>query len=650
MIGISEYKFITRQTDLQLKTYDIDVLLECKDALIKGFDFETTDVDHFKLHPIMLGIIADGVKYIIDFTTYDPVYVGIYIDEICSGTWVAHNAQFDATILKHHLLVDIDKMTFWCTMVASQVLYNGSDLNNGYADIVRFHFQVEINKDVRQGFINRDLGLPLTWEEVDYLGHDLHYLPMLHEKYVKLLGDKDMLNLMLEIENPLIPVLVNMHLTGVTLNVKKWEKNARVFMKEESELVEELKERILKAAPNYDFSDIIKSKARKDKEKAQKEAGVLSLFGDNEGYSNTKIVDKFNPASNEQIKSILNKMGLRLVSTTEDVLQKILLDEEEGELRDIVDNVLRLRKKQKLVSTYGMKFLKYLNPTTGRIHSSLAQATTDTGRLNSKKPNVQNIPAEEDMRDCFEPDSPDHILVTCDFDGQELRIATAYSGDEVLLKSFHEGLDLHSYLAQGSFRLIKRDPEFIVSKKVNPDLRNLHKRCLFGHIYGAGGARHAEVLNVTRQKGGLVSKWLRKATPGLTKYQDRIKHDVLEHGRVSDGTRFNRRKLFRWRKANKMLDHEIEKQGANFPIQGTAATMSKEAMIRCHQHILKHNLHMGGGCIKLAIHDELVFQLHVKDFYHGLLLKEIMEEVGTSYLKGLVPMKSSMKVSRSWRK
>jgi DNA polymerase I len=639
-------KFITRQTDLEVPTYDLDVLDELIGVEYKGYDFETTDIDPIKLHPILLGIIGNGQKYVIDFTTYKPKDVGKAISKINDGTWIAHNAQFDAGILKQHLDVDIDEMTHWCTMVASQVLYNGSELEASLKALVEFHFKHIMFKDVREGFINRSLLEPIKLEEIQYLIGDLEWLPQLQERQFDLLNAKDMEKLLVEIENPLIPVLVNMRLNGMSLNKEKWLKNADRFEKEEADAEQEVKDTVYKISERVDISQIVIPKAKRDKH-----ANNFSLFSNEEMYSKRAVTNKFNPGSAQQVQNIAAKLGVKLESTNEESIQKQLLVIEDELTRDFFNGLLKHRTASKLVSTYGRNFLKWIHPVTGRLHTELNQAFTDTGRLNSKKPNLQNIVAEEDIRSCFVADNEDFVILTCDFEGQELRIATAYSRDRLLLANFKEGLDLHSHLAQESFRRVRGIPDFIVSKKVNGDLRDLHKRCLFGHIYGAKPARQAQVLNITKNKARLVTAWLEEAMPELATYQQMVKRKAVEDKVIYDGSHYNRRKLFNWRVMNRQDTHSIESQGANFPIQATAATMSKEAMIKVHRYLRETGLAKRGARILLAVHDELVIQLHKLDAAtHAPIIKKIMEDVGTSYLRGVLEMKSSMSIEPYWKK
>ena len=149
-----------------------------------------------------------------------------------------------------------------------------------------------------------------------------------------------------------------------------------------------------------------------------------------------------------------------------------------------------------MFSTYGEKFAvkskdtntlfgdyiqksKNINATTGRIHSTYNQARTMTGRLSSSNPNMQNIPQTNNLRNCFIP-APGYIFMVIDYDRQELVILASQSKDKILLASIKEGLDLHSYLATGSYQIIDDDPELIVSKTINSKYRNAHKPVLFG--------------------------------------------------------------------------------------------------------------------------------------------------------------------------
>ena len=628
-------------------SYPIEELRELIDSKPKeiGFDFETTGLNLKTLDPVLLGITNGTTKYIIDFTSYSIDEVYPYLLELKEPLWIAHNAKFDIGVLKVQFDLPIEDYKYWCTMVASQIRYNGAEISHSYADCVERHFKVELSKDLRLGFVDRDMDIPIKDQEIDYLNNDLEFLIPLKKRQVELLNSKKMLSLLEEIENPFLQPLVEMEIEGIRLDTHKWQLLAAKNTREKDEIKLELKQVLAEVQETTSLHSVVTNKAR-----VRKSGGTLELFKPEEGYSGKAIVEKINPSSSVQIKRILELLKVNLESTEQGAVERMLLelDEENYKVpRSILTTLLKLRKKEKLVSTYGLNFLNNIDYDDFKIRTEYTQAFTDTGRLSSRSPNLQNIPSTKEFRECFVPDSTDYKLVTYDFSQQELRIATAYSEDQLLLANFQKGLDLHSFLAQKSFRLIRKDEELIVSKEVNEDLRDMHKPVLFGYIYGATGSRVGQVLNVTRSTGTQIIRLLSKEMPRLSRYQKVIKQKAVDDGIVFDGSRFNRIKQFRVWRVKKLSDHQIEKQGANFPIQGTAASMTKEAIVKIYHYLKDNNVN---GCIKLQVHDEIVLQLHKDELHHAPIIKNIMEEVGTSYLRGILQMKASMNISDCWQK
>lgn len=607
-----------------------------------GFDFETTGLDVRKLDVVLLGLITKKETYVIDFTSYTTEEVAPYLLQLKESLWVAHNAKFDVGILFVQFDLPIHEYKFWCTMVASQIRYNGADIEHGYAECVLRHFKVDISKEIRSNFINRDMTEEIMDVELDYIENDLKYLLPLLERQYELLDYYGMRSLMTDIENPFIPALVELELEGVRIDTNQWLENAKNFKAESNEIKESITKELEIIHSKTNLATITKTKKTKG-------YGTMDMFNNaSETYSTKAVIDKINPNSSEQLKKIVNKLGLDLPDTNAITLEKSLLYlEETHKARHLIEKVLKLRKSEKLVSTYGESFLRHLNFDTFKIHTEYTQAWTETGRLSSRKPNLQNIPAVDAFRSCFIPDTTDYLFVTIDFSQQELRVAAAYSEDSILIANFKEGLDLHSYLAQETFRRIGDDKEIIVSKKINGHLRDLHKPVLFGYIYGATAARIASVLNITKEKGEIVIQWLKEAMPRLSRYQSKVKLAGTSKGRVFDGSKYNRMKQFYiWKKVTPK-DYQIESQASNFPIQGTSASMTKEALTAVYQYIKRTGIR---AAIKLQVHDEIVFQIHKEDIDHAYVFKSIMETVGTSYLRGVLTMEASINIAETWKK
>ena len=648
------FKFISKQTELDEKVYDLSVLEELLDAEYIAFDFETTGLDQFTLKPILLGLetgtyfdtdgrinISKSNSYIIDFLTYSIEEVKEALLPLIHKLWIAHNLVYDYMILQHQFQIKLKNVH--CTMLSSQVLFNGSDaIEHNYKAVVLRHFDKIVSKDDVASFINRDLTLPITRAELTYLKNDLVYLKPLYDRHLDLGSPlKKNLQECFKLENNFIRVMAHMMLNGIRVDSEKWMQAFSKNKAKTEEIYESLKKQIETLCIEFDIYDLVKSKKKVI-------ANQQLLFSDKETVSLSKMISKYNPRSSDQLLRFLTRLGVKIESTGEEVLQQAVYKITDERIKTFINEVIELRGYEKLISTYGYNWLvKYINPTTGKVHTSYSQCLTDTGRLSSSKPNIQQIPATAEMREPFISDDIEkYNLVSLDMSGQELRLAASRSQDTILLKSFNEGLDLHSLLAQTTFRIVKNDPEYIVSKKINEDKRNQHKPVIFGFIYGAGAKRISDILNIESDVAKKCFNAISNVVSDLTNYMNKIKKQVIIDKFIVDGTKYNRRQSFTiWRK-KPLEQHQIEKKAINFPIQSSSASMIKEAGIKILDYIEDNNI---DAQIKLQAHDEYVCQTLKEDNKTNNKFKEIMEETGTSYLVG-IKMESSMSIASHWKK
>lgn len=648
-----EFKLISRQTHLNEPVYDLSVLELAEDYDVISFDGENTGLDVFTLKPILLGFSVGGgldenkkvmdadYSFIIDLLTYGIDEVREALAPLVKKKWIIHNAVYDYMVMQHHFGIKLPDVH--CTMVCSQVLYNGSDAwGHNYKEVVYRHFDMIVNKEDVQAFVNRDLSRPIEEFELKYLKNDLRYLKPLYQRQLQL-GAPDKKNLLkcFELENKFIKVMAHMMVNGIAINGNKWIENYELYNEQAEELRIKIKDKAIELYESFGIHQPVKSKRKYAKNQ-------VSLFSDAEMTPVKYALRDFNANSPLQIAMVLKNVGVVTDGTGEDELRKLLYDITDERVRDFINILLDLRGYEKLVSTYGLNFLnENLNPVTFKMHTNYSQAFTDTGRLSSSKPNLQNIPKRKEIRDCFVPDDAElYELASLDMSGQELRIAGSRSQDSLILANFNKGLDFHSILAQDSYRIIKNDPNFIVSKEVNEDLRDLHKQVIFGYIFGATHYRVADVLNIPVAVAKLVLEQLERNVPELSAYQNEMKKKVYRDGFVVDGSMYNRMQTFLAARKKPLSRHSIEKKGVNFPIQATAASMTKEAGIEILNYIEENNL----DCqIKLQIHDEYLIQIPKGRKDLAEKFKEIMEEVGNKYLVGL-KMESSMKIGNRWLK
>ena len=311
----------------------------------------------------------------------------------------------------------------------------------------------------------------------------------------------------------------------------------------------------------------------------------------------------FNLGSPKQLGEILfGKLGLPVVkktatgqpSTDEDVLTQLADDYPLPKL------LLEHRGLAKLKSTYADKLPRMVNPKTGRVHTSFAQATAVTGRLASSEPNLQNIPIRtaegRRIRAAFIAPR-DHLIVSADYSQIELRIMAHLSGDARLLDAFARGEDVHRATAAEVFGV---DPAAVTSEQ-----RRYAKVINFGLIYGMSAHGLAKNLGIER---AAAQSWIDRyfaRYPGVANYMERIKAEARDQGYVE--TVFGRRLHLPDIRAQQVGRRQAAERAAiNAPMQGTAADLIKKAMIAVHAWLAKSGLR---ARLVIQVHDELVLEV-----------------------------------------
>jgi DNA polymerase I len=267
----------------------------------------------------------------------------------------------------------------------------------------------------------------------------------------------------------------------------------------------------------------------------------------------------------------------------------------------IADNILAYREFTKLKSTYVDSLPLLINPKTGRVHTTFAQAVAVTGRLSSNNPNLQNIPIRtergKEIRKAFIPRDENHLLVSADYSQIELRIVAAISGDPAMSAAFRNGLDIHTATAMKVYN--------VEESAVTKEMRYKAKSVNFGIVYGQGAFGLAENLRISRTEAKEIIDNYKKEFAGITRYMDDTINFCRENGFVQ--TIIGRK---RWLKdinsANFTVRAFAERNAINSPIQGTAADMIKLAMVKVHEAFKKNKFR---SKMILQVHDELVFDV-----------------------------------------
>ena len=302
----------------------------------------------------------------------------------------------------------------------------------------------------------------------------------------------------------------------------------------------------------------------------------------------------------------------------------------------ITEFILQYRTLAKLKSTYLDALVKIVNPRTGRIHSSFNQTVAATGRLSSSNPNLQNIPirGEEgrEIRKGFIAEEG-YYLLSADYSQVELRLFAHYSGDDALIDAFNKGQDIHSRTASEILGVAMDD--------VTADMRRIAKAINFGIIYGMGAKKLADELNIDNKTAKAYIESYYDRYRGVVRYREAMVEQAREQGYVT--TLFNRRRyLSEINSDNNRIKADAERVAINTPIQGTAADLIKMAMINIHGKL------KGGGYMSrmlLQVHDELVFEVPENELeIMQRLIKKEMEEV----YKLNVPLRVDAGYGKNW--
>jgi DNA polymerase-1 len=587
---------------------DLERWLErLRHAALMAFDTETTSLDYMQAEIV-------GVSFCVEpgFAAYVPLqhdYAGApeqldraqvlaALRPILENPGVAkvgHHLKYDAHVLLNYG-IRLEGMRF-DTMLESYVwnsVATRHDMDSAalrYLNVSTIKFEDVAGKGAKQ----------LTFNEVpvdrasEYSAEDADVTLQLHRALWPRIQEVPALErLYQEIEQPLVPILLNIEHHGVLIDRALLETQSRSIATQLGEL----------------------------RELAQTQAGVA-----------------FNIESPKQLQQILfEKLQLPVLrktptgqpSTAEDVLEELAAS------YDLPRTILDYRTLAKLKSTYTDKLPQQINPRTGRVHTSYHQAVAQTGRLSSADPNLQNIPIRRAegrrIRQAFIA-APGYVLMAADYSQIELRIMAHLSDDAGLLAAFAADLDVHCATAAEVFD--------VAVDAVTPDQRRLAKTINFGLIYGMSPFGLARQLGIDR---GAAQKYVDlyfARYPGVKRFMDNTRVQARDNGYVE--TVYGRRLyLPDIRASNQQLRQAAERSAINAPMQGTAADIIKRAMIGVDAWCRETDT---GARIIMQVHDELV--LEVRDSARETVADALREQMAAAAeLK--VPLRIHIGVGLNW--
>ncbi|MDP2939317.1 MAG: DNA polymerase I [Candidatus Omnitrophota bacterium] len=348
---------------------------------------------------------------------------------------------------------------------------------------------------------------------------------------------------------------------------------------------------------------------------------------------------EFNINSPKQLSEILFiKLKLPILkktktgfSTDEEVLSKLALNHK------VACDLLEYRQLVKLKSTYIDALPNLVDEKTQRLHTSFNQTGTETGRLSSSNPNLQNIPIKTEtgrqIRKAFIPSKKDNFLVSADYSQIELRILAHLSQDENLIMAFREGKDIHRITAALIFNQQQEE--------TTTQMRDTAKRINFGIIYGMSAYGLSKDLKISQESAQEFIDAYFMRYPRVKEFMESQIDKAKKEGFVT--TLLGRRRyILQINSTNMNLRRFAERQAINTPVQGSASDLIKLAMINIQDELLNKRL---GSRLTIQVHDELVFDSPSNELETiKRLIKDIMENV----LRLSVPIVVSIKYGKNW--
>jgi DNA polymerase I len=299
--------------------------------------------------------------------------------------------------------------------------------------------------------------------------------------------------------------------------------------------------------------------------------------------------------------------------------------------------ILNYRSLSKLKSTYVDALPRLVNPATGRLHTSLHQTVTATGRISSSEPNLQNIPIKGEwggrIRAAFVAD-PGWMLLSADYNQIELRILTHLSQDPVLIGAYDRGDDIHATTAMEIFGL--------PSGQITKDMRRVAKTVNFGIIYGISPFGLSSQLGISTQEAKRYIEAYFARFTGVKAYIDRTVAEAKASGYST--TLFGRRRpIPELRSADPTQRSFGERVAMNSPIQGAAADIIKLAMLALRRRIATEGR---TSKMLLQVHDELILEVPSDELD---LARRIVTEEMEGVIELAAPLKVDIGIGKNWR-
>jgi len=572
-----------------------EVLRKLESPCKIAFDTETNSLDVKTAKIVGFSFCLDEQKAY--YVPLNHKYLGVQSQVSMEGakralkvlnmfSLIAHNFKFDYAVIEKNFGIKLN--IFSDTIILAWLLNSSQKLALDF--LIKKYFQhnmISFKDTVKKGedFSSVDIEQACLYASEDAFATYKLYFTLMNE--FKLKSCKELLDEAREVEFEFISVLAKMEKEGIKLD---------------DSILEQLKEENAKYL--LTLSEKIHSSTGRE----------------------------FNINSPKQLSEILFDV-LKLTSptkkksTNEMVLKKLYKEHE------IIPLLLDYREAFKLQSTYIEPLLNLAkNDKMSRIFTSFVQTGTQTGRLSSKNPNLQNIPvrseAGKNIRKAFIA-SEGKVLLGLDYSQIELRLLAHFSKDSALLEAFRGNLDIHLQTASKIFGEEKAQEKRSVAKSIN-----------FGLLYGMGSKKLGDTLGISSKEAKVYIENYFTSFPTVKNYLKSIEDDSLKDGYVK--TLLKRRRYFDYANVNAMFKAAYLREAVNTLFQGSAADLIKLAMNKIHKKYEENQKVR----LLLQIHDELILEVDEEIVNEiGLEIKDIMENIYTLE----VPLKVSLSIAKNWQ-
>ena len=519
-----------------------------------GVDTETTGLDPFRSRVRLLQIATPEQSFVFDLFAYpaldeDPLRHLLLEPGI---TKVFHNAKFDLKMLLHVFKLEVHGA--FDTLLASQLISAGrSEDRHSLAAVAERYLGRLVDKSMQVS----DWSGELNHAQYEYAATDAALmLPLRDEILAKIesLGLKDAAQLEMDC---ILPIAA-MELAGMAIDEPCWRLLVTNLQRAHDALSLDLRRELAAGIPQ------------------------LTLFDE------PPTINLDSPA---QVMETLGRMGIQVEGTRSWQLEPLARE------HTAVARLLEYRSVQKLLSSYGLPFLEYLHPVTGRIHADFQQIGATGGRMACSRPNLQQVPNTPEYRSCFRA-PVGRKLVIADYSQIELRILADWSQDTALVKALLSGEDLHCVTASQMFG--------IPLDQVSKSQRAAAKQLNYGIMYGLGAPGLALRIDCSNEEAEQLIKKYFAAYSGVAAFlREAADRAVSER---ESRTRSGRLITFWFDAADRAQVAGIQRLGKNAPIQGSSADIIKRALALTHGALSAISGQFDARIVN-CVHDEIVIEV-----------------------------------------